>query len=729
MNNAKTLPFEKISKSIPIGVHINSITVSKILNVVISFLIGQAFIFKTINPFVIPYLVVQINRKMNNYAVTLISAYLGVVFALLDIIDISEFLGLPYFQAYLTQYTVSFILILCSRIIFEKSKIRFTQKTKIFIGFVTSLASSLVILSFESFGAYYVMIGVYVALASLVIPVFIGEGAYILTLNIPKGKTKINDKELFSIGLLMTIILIGATRIGFLGFSLFLVILFIYILNLAYLFGGIVSGIITLVTVGLFAVLTANVDANIVLFITFATIFAGFMRKDKILVVVSFGLVLAISYFLNKMLFFDYNLVTISVSFILGAIMFLLSPEKFFRDVALVSEPTSSVTEEIGLWDYENYTKEFRVEKILEQKIASEKIETIVKGLSFDYSCQCNECISQKEKLNALKKLMLQTSRLVKENYTRFIDDFHSDIVFYKSLEQDILKSLKANKVFFIDIKIMKNKYEKYEIVIFSDIYPILNSQRTILNAILYEKLNKKFIQLPTISQTDKYTKIYFTEKYSYNFNYGIAMKTKNGDSLSGDSYSILDLENHCNIIALSDGMGAGKKANAVSSKVLDLLDDLLVSSVGTTDAINMINYIMLVNSKFEEFATLDVCEINKYTGECSIYKVGSAQTYILRNKKVKAVVSNSLPIGIIEDIEIKKFNFNVYSGDYIIMVTDGISEVEREVIEKDKWLIESIRDMNFRQPQDIADYIINKTNKIENNTPDDRTVLVCKVY
>lgn len=726
MSSVKTLSFVKVNS---VSGFVRPIKISVILNIIVSFLVGQAFIFKTINPFIIPYLVVHINRKMSNYGITMVSAYIGVVFALLEIIGISDFLGLPYFQAYLIQYTVAFILILCSRIIFERSKIRFSQKTKIFISCVTSISSSLVILAFESFGIYYLVTGFYVVLASVVIPVFISEGAYILTLNIPKAKTRINDKELFSVALVMTIILIGSTRIGFSGFSLFLVILFVYIFNLAYLFGGVISGIITLITVGMFGFLTSNIDANLVLFITFGTVFAGFCRKNKKLVVLAFGSVLFVIYYFNKMIFWEYNLLTLTISFALGAILFFLSPEKFFRDVSVAKETMSNITDDIGLWDYENYIKEIHVEKILAQKIANEKLFDIIRNFSFEEKCQCSNCISQNEKLNSLKGLMLHSNGLVRDSYSKFIRDFNSDIVFYKNLEKGILKDLRSSKVNLIDIKIIKNEYDKYEIVLFSDKYPILNTHRVIINEVLLNKLNTKFIQLPTISQSDKYTKIYFTEKYSFNFSYGIAMNTKTGDKVSGDSYSILDLENHKNIIALSDGMGAGSKANKISSKVLDLLDDLLFTNVKISDAINMINYIMLINSKEEEFATLDICDINKYTGECNVYKVGAAQTYLLRNKKVKVIASDSLPIGIVEDLEIKKANFSVYSGDYIIMVTDGVSEVERELIQKDKWLVDAMEELKFRQPQDIADYILDRSTKIENNIPDDRTVLVCKVY
>ncbi len=726
MSNSKTIT---LTKGIPLGVYLNYITLSRILNVVISFLVGQAFIFQTVNPFVVPYLVVQINRRKGSFITSLISAFCGVVVSLSSIIDVGDFLGMPYFQAYVTQYTVAIIILFCSRLIFDKSKIRFSRNVKVFISGITTVASTVVILAFESFGTYYLILGLYTTLASIIIPMFIGEGVYILTLNVPKGKTKINDSELFSVALTMTIILIGATRVGFSGFSLFLVVLFLYILNLAYLFGGIVSGVITLVTVGLFGVLTTSVDANIVLFITFATVFAGFMRKEKKSVVLSFGTVIAVAFFLNKELFFEYNILTITISYLFGSTLFQVSPTKFFREVATFDEPVSNITDDIEIKDYENFTREFRVEKLAIQKSGTEKLEEIIKNLNFDYSCSCTECLSQKEKLRTFKNLMMQSNSIVKNNYNNLIEEFNSDIIFYKNLEMEILKSLVSKKVKYKDIKITKNQYDRYELVLFVNKYPLIKSEVEVLNNVLFQILNTKFIQLPSISQNDRHTKVYFAEKYDFNFSYGIAMKNKDGGKVSGDSYSILDLENHKNIIAISDGMGAGEGAKSVSSRTLDLLDDLVVADVGVDEAIKIVNSVMVINSKDEDFATLDIFEINKYTGECNVYKVGAAQTYILRNKKVKTISSDSLPIGIIEQVDVKKFKFKVHMGDYIIMVTDGISEIDRELIDKDKWLIETLQETNLRQPQDLADYILSKAEKFEDNFSDDRTIVVCKVW
>ncbi len=726
MSNSKIITLDK---GIPLGVFLNYITLSRVLNVVISFLVGQAFIFKTVNPFVIPYLVVQINRRKGSFITSIISAFCGVVVSLSSIIDVGEFLGMPYFQAYVTQYTVAFIILFSSRVIFEKSKIRFSRNVKILISAITTLASTIVILTFESFGPYYLLLGFYVTLASIIIPMFIGEGVYILTLNIPKGKTKINDNELFSVALTMTIILIGATRVGFSGFSLFLVVLFIYILNLAFLFGGIVSGVITLVTVGLFGVLTTSVVANIVLFISFATVFAGFVRKEKRNVVLCFGGVTAVAYFLNKELFFEYNLLTITISYILGSTLFLVSPTKFFREVATYDEPISNITDDIEIKDYENFTREFRVEKLAIQKGGAEKLDEIIKNLNFDYECSCTECLSQKEKLRTFKNLMIQSNGIVKNNYDTLIEEFNGDIVFYKNLEKEILKSLVSKKVKYKDIKITKNQFDKYELVLFTDKYPLIKSEVELLNSVLFQYLNTKFIQLPSISQNERHTKVYFTEKYDFNLSYGIAMKTKDGGKVSGDSYSILDLENNKDIIAISDGMGAGEGAKSVSSRTLDLFDDLVLANVGTAEAIKIVNSVMVINSKDEDFATLDICEVNKYTGECNVYKVGAAQTYILRNKKVKAISSDSLPIGIIEQVDVKKFKFKVHTGDYIVMVTDGISEIDRELLDKDKWLIEALEESTLRQPQDLADFILSKADKFENNFSDDRMIVVCKVW
>ena len=73
------------------------------------------------------------------------------------------------------------------------------------------------------------------------------------------------------------------------------------------------------------------------------------------------------------------------------------------------------------------------------------------------------------------------------------------------------------------------------------------------------------------------------------------------------------------------------------------------------------------------KFCTLDVCLFDLYRGSCEFVKAGAAATFIKKKDKVEKIVSTTLPIGVIQNIEIDREVCDLESGDYVVMVTDGV--------------------------------------------------------
>lgn len=71
--------------------------------------------------------------------------------------------------------------------------------------------------------------------------------------------------------------------------------------------------------------------------------------------------------------------------------------------------------------------------------------------------------------------------------------------------------------------------------------------------------------------------------------------------------------------------------------------------------------------------ATLDLCRIDLYRGECETVKAGGAAGFIKRSDRVEKIQSRQLPLGMSasEDISEKKWQLN--SGDLVILVSDGV--------------------------------------------------------
>lgn len=218
-------------------------------------------------------------------------------------------------------------------------------------------------------------------------------------------------------------------------------------------------------------------------------------------------------------------------------------------------------------------------------------------------------------------------------------------------------------------------------------------------------------------------------ESNRYNAVTKIAQVSKDGNVLSGDNYTFMDINDHQYFMALSDGMGTGDKAYHQSNATITMLEKMMEAGFDREIAIKTINSMLMLKSSEEIFSSLDMTLLNLCSGTADFIKIGAAPGYIKRdNKDVITINSSNLPIGIISNIEFKEELEKIQDGDFIIMVSDGILEVNKE--EGGDWLPDFIANVNTHNPQDMADKILNKALQLnKNQVEDDMTVLVTKVW
>ncbi|KAB3531886.1 stage II sporulation protein E [Alkaliphilus pronyensis] len=208
-----------------------------------------------------------------------------------------------------------------------------------------------------------------------------------------------------------------------------------------------------------------------------------------------------------------------------------------------------------------------------------------------------------------------------------------------------------------------------------------------------------------------------------------VAKATKESNYLSGDTYSFMEIKNNYYMIALSDGMGTGEKANRQSSATISMLEKMMEAGFQQEMAIKTINSILMLKSSEEIFATIDMTIINLQKGAAQFAKIGSAPCYIKRaNGEVQVINSTSLPIGILSNIDIQQNKLTLKDGDFIIMLSDGIIEVNKEIGEE--WLYEYLAKTTTRNPQELADKILHQAlQHVDNRPEDDMTILVTKIW
>lgn len=196
-------------------------------------------------------------------------------------------------------------------------------------------------------------------------------------------------------------------------------------------------------------------------------------------------------------------------------------------------------------------------------------------------------------------------------------------------------------------------------------------------------------------------------------------------EAVCGDSYTISSLDEGKILIALSDGMGVGEKACNESQATVRLLENLLNSGFEREVALNTINSVLLLRSSSERFATLDMVLIDRYTAEVDFIKVGSAPSFLKRGKKVGMVVSNSLPIGIMDNIDMVSETRTLLPGDMLVMLSDGVLEVSRQN-PGEQWVTDLLKTYNGSDPQELAEIIINRALGMAKGRPADDMTVIC---
>lgn len=173
------------------------------------------------------------------------------------------------------------------------------------------------------------------------------------------------------------------------------------------------------------------------------------------------------------------------------------------------------------------------------------------------------------------------------------------------------------------------------------------------------------------------------SEKYSVNV--AVCQEAREGQEISGDTV-IHFREGNKYFVILCDGMGSGRSAHEISSLTAQLFSEFFCSGIDKKSAVNMINSALALNADRESFSSADILEIDLITGEAEFLKIGSAQSFIKRGQEIEEVSSSTLPIGILENINVMPQRYALEQNDIVLMLSDGIGEASNGVM-KNEWI------------------------------------------
>lgn len=226
-----------------------------------------------------------------------------------------------------------------------------------------------------------------------------------------------------------------------------------------------------------------------------------------------------------------------------------------------------------------------------------------------------------------------------------------------------------------------------------------------------------------------EYATVICMERTGFYTMQGTARIGKGCSRISGDNFALLDMPGGRQAAILSDGMGAGEEACRESTMVIELLEELLGAGFPEKDAIRMLNAAMVMGREEIHYSTVDMTIFDLYTGVCEIIKAGASSTFIKKKDHVEHLSSSSLPIGVVNRIEVESVKRQLEDGDFVIMVTDGVLDA-LPVGEQDILLETIIQGTDIRNPKEMAHHVLEQVLAWTGKEPaDDMTVMAAGIW
>lgn len=211
---------------------------------------------------------------------------------------------------------------------------------------------------------------------------------------------------------------------------------------------------------------------------------------------------------------------------------------------------------------------------------------------------------------------------------------------------------------------------------------------------------------------------LHFERKALFRIRLGSAGEAAGGERLCGDYFDSFT-DGAQAFILLSDGMGTGGRAAIDAAMTVEVFSKLIKAGLSADTALDITNTALTVKSHDESISTLDVAQINLFTGEGVLYKAGGAASFYTSEGRVHKAELRSLPLGILSKAEFATHSFRLHDGDLLLLMSDGVCPGQPQ------WLRDEIKmTESFGNAGDFAEHILKAASAHNSGRRDDMTVV-----
>ncbi len=242
--------------------------------------------------------------------------------------------------------------------------------------------------------------------------------------------------------------------------------------------------------------------------------------------------------------------------------------------------------------------------------------------------------------------------------------------------------------------------------------------------AIISDALKRRYFLKDKISYDNEKCCYVFGAPPRLDAAFGVAYAIKSGEKVSGDTHSVIKINEHSFLMALSDGMGSGEYARKVSATAISLIEAFYRAEMPEGTVLKTINKLLSFN-RDERFTCIDIAAVNLNTGMADFVKIGSPAGVIIRENEMKVLESQSLPLGILDNLKPTVCSEQLKNGDMVVFMSDGITSAFSSATE----LYEFLQHLKPLNPQNLADKILAGAKSRAKCVSDDMTVLCTRIF
>lgn len=206
---------------------------------------------------------------------------------------------------------------------------------------------------------------------------------------------------------------------------------------------------------------------------------------------------------------------------------------------------------------------------------------------------------------------------------------------------------------------------------------------------------------------------------------FGVSSVKKAGETASGDTHSVIKIDERRFMVALSDGMGSGEYARRISESTISLLESFYRAKMPADTVLSTINK-LLSFSREETFACVDIAIVDLDEGKADVVKIGSPIGFILSGNTVKVLESSSLPLGILDSLRPDAASYQLLENDVLLFLSDGVADAFGSTTD----LYDALKNIPITNPQQLADLLVQQALKAYGGVAkDDMTAVAVRLF